>query len=124
MTRGSDTCFQIPRLLGGLVVLCLVLLKGGCAPYHTDHLDQAIGQATQDDIRKGLGPPQTIRPLAGGDTEWVYYDRGSATVGYAGKARSKTCRELVLLFDRELVLRTWTQQACRVPAADPRSPAR
>ncbi len=93
--------------------MSLSLLLASCAPYNTGRLDQAVGSATQEDMRQGMGPPQAVRSLPNGDTEWVYYDRGSATVGYTGAARSKTCRELVLVFDPQAVLRAWKQQPCQ-----------
>jgi hypothetical protein len=97
-----------------------------CAPYSLGYLDRAVNHATQDDIAKDMGSPPTVRKADNGGIEWVYYDRGSSVAGYTGYARQAYCREFVLVFDRDKILRAWRTQDCHnnvpPPNASPAAP--
>ena len=87
----------------------MLVCSVACAKYSLSRLDAAVGTATQQEIAQALGPPHAIRERG---AQWVYFERGSATSGYSGTARSTMCREYVLTFDQNSVLRGWKRQDC------------
>jgi len=108
------------RAWRGALVLTIGLAS--CAPYSLGYLDHAVDHATQEDIAKDMGPPPTVRRPGNGSVEWVYYDRGSSVGGYTGYARQAYCREFVLIFDKDKILRTWRTQDCHDPVPPPNVP--
>ncbi len=93
-------------LLFGVMLLACGLMETG---YFRDHVDQA----TQEQVGQRYGTPHEVAPRQGGGEVWTYYDRGSATAGYAGSARTTYCRAYILSFDQQGVLRAWNEERCR-----------
>ncbi len=92
-----------------------VVLMGlvACAGYETGYFKGRVNEATAEMVAKRYGPPHKIEQREGHQTVWTYFDRGSATSGYIGTARSSICLAYVLTFDREEILRGWQQKECR-----------
>ena len=93
--------------------MVMVLAIASCAPYNLGYLDEVVNRATQEEIAKAFGPPPKVTKLAHGGAMWTYYDRGSAVVGYGGYARTTYCREFLLTFDENKILRAWKEETCR-----------
>ena len=100
--------------LNRIWILLTLLLFGavscdlGGGPYFQDK----VNEVTQEKVAKRYGSPHQTEPLQTGGEAWTYYDRGSGTASYTGYATSTFCRAYVLTFDKEGVLRDWTQQEC------------
>ena len=91
------------------LVLMAYILLSSCTSWRAEYLDQAIGTATQDEVTMKLGPPMGERILSRGESVWVYRYSGAA-VGEQGG--STWCREYVLKFDVQGILRHWNRQRC------------
>lgn len=89
------------KLARGSAMALIVLALVSCEASRADYLVKAINQATQDDVTKQFGPPQSTRGLTDGGTVWRY----RAGLGLA-------CQEYILVFDQGGILREWRQQAC------------
>jgi hypothetical protein len=92
-----------------------VVLMGSvaCVEIETGYFQGRVNEATEQTVASRYGPPHKVEQREGYQTVWTYFDRGSATVGYGGTARSTFCRAYVLTFDRQEILRGWQQQECR-----------
>jgi hypothetical protein len=92
-----------------------VVLMGSvaCAEFETGYFQGHVNEATAQAVAGRYGPPHKVERGEGSQTVWTYFDRGSATSGYAGTARSTYCRAYVLTFDRQEILRGWQQLECR-----------
>lgn len=84
-----------------------------CGYIETGYFQDKVNQVTQDVVLEHYGVPHDQRSLANGGAVWTYYERRSATAGYAGSARGASCRAYVLTFDAQNVLREWKQETCR-----------
>ena len=84
-----------------------------CAEFETGYFQSRVDEATGQTVASRYGAPHKVERREGSQTVWTYFDRGSATSGYAGTARSTYCRAYVLMFDRQDILRGWQQQECR-----------
>ncbi len=96
-----------------MLLAVVVLLGLGCTPWRGIYLSAATNAATQDKIAQKLGPPHRTRPLEDGNTLWQYQHMG----GYEG---SGFCREYILTFDQQKVLRNWSRQDCPRSKAGPK----
>ena len=95
-----------------LVLAWGVMGLGSCVGRETGHFQQLVNEATSDMVSKRYGLPHKVEQRDDQRTVWTYFERGSATAGYAGTARSSFCRAYVLTFDREGILRDLQQQKC------------
>ena len=86
---------------------------GACVEWETGYFQQRVNEASMDMVAKRYGPPHKVEQRESDQTVWTYFDRGSASSGYAGTARSSFCHAYVLTFDRQELLRGWQQQECR-----------
>ena len=93
-----------------LVVVGIMLLSCGLAGPIS--FDDWLNQATRGDVESRYGPPHAREPLGNGGEAWTYFDRGSATTGFAGTAKSSYCRAYILSFDQKGVLRAWNERSC------------
>lgn len=91
------------------IILIICFSFTSCTPWRVDYLIQAINQATQDDITKRLGPPHFTRMLDSGEEVWTYQYSG-VVVGQTGG--SSYCKEYILTFDKDKILRNWLRQNC------------
>lgn len=91
--------------------LCL-WLAGGCAPERQVFLEQAVDQATQQDIVNRFGTPISVGRLRDGREVWTFRDTGP---GYSRDMGAGFCREYVLTFDDRQILRRWWRQGCVNP---------
>jgi len=82
-------------------------------PWRGIYLSASTNAATQDEISQKLGPPHRTRPLEDGNTLWQYQYMG----GYEG---SGFCREYILTFGQQKVLRNWSRQDCPRSKAGPK----
>ena len=95
-------------LLVGLTA-CAVLL-----PPETMYLRSAQDQATQQQVRQRLGPPQAIVKAADGHDVWVYEVRDLEPGAQSTwTAAGSWCDQYRLRFDQAGVLREWTHDAYR-----------
>jgi hypothetical protein len=101
------------RTLQQLVLICAVGAVSACSEFETQYFKDRVHEATTERVAKRYGPPHKIEQREGHQTVWTYFDRGSASSGYAGTARSSFCRAYVLTFDQEGVLRDWKLLECR-----------
>ncbi len=92
-----------------MLLAVVVLLGLGCTPWRGIYLSAATNAATQDEISQKLGPPHRTRPLEDGNTLWQYEYRGGELSQYGG---TTWCREYILTFDQQKVLRNWSRQKC------------
>ncbi len=86
---------------GLVLVLILPALVSCASSQRADYLKGAVNQATQDDVTKRLGPPQSTRELTDDSAVWRY----RAGLGLA-------CQEYILIFDQGRILREWRKQDC------------
>jgi hypothetical protein len=92
-----------------LILLSLV----SCTPWRVSYLEEAANRATQDDVTKKLGPPHSTRELDTGESVWTYQYRGSSVSGSGGYVSGGShCREYILTFDQNKILREWRRQNC------------
>ena len=100
--------------LGGtlrvLSVACVALFA--CSEFETTYFQNKVDQVTQNVVAGRYGMPHKEERLPAGGSVWTYYDRGSGTVGYSGRAASSKCEAYLLTFDQSGVLRDWKQQDC------------
>lgn len=94
-------------------LLLLALVTVSCGMIETQYFKDRVNEVSQDRVVRRYGPPHDVEPFENGGETWIYYDRGSATASYAGYAESKYCRAYLLSFDKEGVLRDWSEQICR-----------
>jgi len=95
-------------MLRWFIVLPIFLLSC-CTPWRVEYLEEVTGRATQDEVAFKLGPPVSERTLSSGEIVWLYRYTG-AVVGQAGG--NTWCREYVLKFDAQKILRQWNYQKC------------
>ncbi len=75
-------------------LLAVLLLHGAassCGHLGTNYFHDKINEATQEMVLEHYGVPHHQQSLANGGTVWTYYERGSATAGYAGSVRGASC---------------------------------
>ncbi len=84
---------------GGLALILLMVTS--CATRQERYLDRSVNQASQDAVAKEFGPPTQSQELTTGETVW----------GYRSNQGSR-CKEYILTFDRQKVLRAWKEQKC------------
>jgi hypothetical protein len=97
------------RLLPAVV---LVGLLSGCGLFKSEQskfLCRAQDHATQTDVKQRLGEPVATTPGPDGQTVWVYQLR-TLQAGSRINAPGTWCEEYVLTFDRQNVLRSWTEK--------------
>ena len=99
-----------PASVGWIAVVMMGSVA--CAEFENGYFQGRVNEATEQIVAKRYGSPH-IEQREGHQTIWTYFDRGSATSGYVGTARSPFCRAYVLTFDRQEILRSWQQQECR-----------
>jgi len=94
-------------------VLLLYVLPG-CGELETNYFRGRVNQATQEAVAHRYGSPHHIDTAEDGGSVWTYFDRGSATSGFTGYARSSYCRAYLLTLDQHGVLRDWREENCGV----------
>ncbi len=90
------------------VLVCLSVLVISCRSWSIQHLDEDTGRATQDEIRKKLGPPLEERTLSTGESIWHYRIEKYSTV-----SRATLCSIYDLTFDAQRVLQQWKNEDCQ-----------
>lgn len=103
----------IRRYLGiGIVVAVF-----GCAlfiPKETLYLQSAQDRATQQDVRQQLGTPVLAESTPAGETILVYHVRQQEPGAQNSWATAGSwCDEYILTFDKQGVLRRWTNRSER-----------
>lgn len=89
-----------------LIITCLTVV--GCTSASTRYLQDAKGQATQDDLVQRLGLPHTEKALSNGSA-WAY----RSTVAYLDKdGGHSVCGETILTFNDGKVLQDWKNKGC------------
>lgn len=92
-----------------IIVATTLLLLSSCTPWRSEYLEKVTGRATQDEITLKLGPPMAERTLSTGESVWLYRYTGADVGQYGG---GTWCREYVLKFDTQKILRQWDRQKC------------
>lgn len=90
---------------------CLALLIS-CTPERQLLLDEEVDHATQEQIVERFGSPLYVGRLRDGREVWTYRETGA---GYGRDMGVGFCREYVLTFDPQGILRRWERQACVLP---------
>ncbi len=76
-------------------------------------MEQGVSRLTQDSVAARLGPPAAERVLSDSQVVWQYHYTRSYVSGNAlAISGGSKCREYILLFDRNKVLRSVTYQRC------------
>jgi len=88
-------------------LVCLAVLVIGCTSWRIENLDEVTGKATQEEIRKELGPPVEERSLTTGESVWHYRIERYSTV-----SRATLCSGYDLTFDPQRVLQRWDHVDC------------
>jgi hypothetical protein len=97
-----------PGMIRSWALVCFSVLVIGCTSWKVEYLDEVTGKATQDEVRKKLGPPMEERTLGTGESVWHYgYTGYSATA-----AGSYYCYGYNLTFDAQKVLKQWNRSSC------------
>ncbi len=100
-------------------VACILLLltEASCAlllSKETRFLHSAENHATQVEVQQQLGQPVRMLSTQMGESVWVYHvldlEPGAQSTW---SATGSWCDEYVLFFDRQGILRRWTQQSQR-----------
>ena len=86
--KGADLCEGL-RAWGIAVVL---MGPVACAEFETGYFLGRVKEATEQIVVKRYGMPHKVEQREDHKTIWTYFDRGSASSGYAGTARSSFCR--------------------------------
>jgi len=94
-------------------VAAMLMGSVACAEFETNYFQGRVNEATAQTVASRYGPPHKVEQREGYQRVWMYFDRGSGTAGFSGKAHSAFCRVYVLTFDRQEILRGWQQQECR-----------
>ncbi len=96
-----------------LILLGVIVAVAACTPWRRSYLEHGVSRLTQDSVAARLGPPMSERALSDSQAVWHYvYTRSYVSgTGNAVTGGSK-CREYILLFDRNKVLRSVTYQRC------------
>ena len=98
------------RAIYGLIfTLSLSLIFVSCTPWRATYLKQGVNEANQNDITKKLGPPHLIRELDSGEEVWFYQYQPNFM---SGDFDGTVCREYILTFDKNKILRNWVRQEC------------
>jgi hypothetical protein len=96
-----------------LVAGFLIVASASCAPSHEKYLDNALNEATEDDVAEELGPPEKHRELENGNSVWVYRMQSHGeNVSYGDGPGSASCEEYQLTFDTTKTLREWERRKC------------
>lgn len=95
-------------------LIALALVGAGCSlvlPKEALYLRSAQDRATQEEVRKGLGPPKFTATSPRGEAVWVYdVMTEDPTNQNVWGAPGTWCDEYVLTFDKQGVLRSWTHK--------------
>ena len=115
MTRQVIQSYRSPVARAYQVVVTLLVIGNvSCDRFiETAYFQHKVNEATQEKVAKRYGSPHQKEVLQSGGEAWTYYDRGSGTASYSGSATSTFCRAYVLTFDKEGILRDWSQHGCR-----------
>jgi hypothetical protein len=90
---------------------CLAFLIS-CTPERQLLLDEEVDHATQEQVVARYGAPLYVGRLPDGREVWTYRDTGA---GYSRDMGLGFCREYVLTFDPQGILRGWERQGCALP---------
>ena len=91
------------------LIIAASCLLSGCTPWRVEYLEEVTGRATQDEITLKLGPPMAERTLSTSETVWLYRYSGASVDQYGG---GTWCREYILKFDTQKILKEWNRQKC------------
>ena len=89
-----------------LLVLMTALLTA-CSTGATAYLEKAVDHAAQEEVTQHLGVPQETAVQPDGTSTWTYRYQG-----YDGFNQESWCREHVLTFDAQHILRKWAREDC------------
>lgn len=99
----------------GPTALLVFLAAASCSPrpWQVQHFDDAVDHATQEIVVGQLGSPDLVTQGADGGVTWVYrYSRGQDTSALF------QCRNYLLTFDAQKILRRWTRTDCSRAATE------
>ncbi len=75
-------------------VAAVMIGSVACAEFETGYFQCRVNEVTAQTVVSRYGLPHKVEQREGYQTIWTYFDRGSATVGYVGTARSSFCLAL------------------------------
>ena len=95
-------------------VLCFaiigtVMIVAACAPARVKYLRSDLNAVDMDHVAKELGPPHSSITLQDGGTVWSYQYTSFHGGGHGG---ASNCREYILIFDKDRILREWKRRKC------------
>ncbi|TAJ08011.1 MAG: hypothetical protein EPO61_11245 [Nitrospirae bacterium] len=84
-----------------------------CTPWEVTYLENAVNQASQEEVAERFGSPHSTTGSNASESEWIYRYRGSPIGPMGGfDTGDDSCREYVLTFDQQGTLRNWKRQQC------------
>ena len=96
-----------------VTTFCVAIVCFGCALFEGKDvawLEDAQGQATQEQVRKRWGEPTSSRLVESGESLWIYEKREEQP-GNRYAAPGTWCEEYALTFDNQAILRHWTHRS-------------
>ena len=88
------------------ILIGLSVVLYACTSRSVHYLQDSLGKATQADITHKWGPPDETIPLDSGEM-WVYRFHHSDSMEHP-----ISCEGFELRFDRDTILRQWTEVDC------------
>ena len=95
-----------------LIRLAWTVFALACTPERQLLLDEEVNHATREQIVERFGSPVYVGRLRDGREVWTYRESGA---GYSRDMGAGFCREYVLTFDPQGILRRWERQGCMLP---------
>lgn len=106
------------RTLFLLLVVFLTTAACTSPSWRSQYLTDQVNAATQEEIEQRLGPPTVKKKLGTDETVWIYRFGSNAMYVAAPSASGAVmigtwnCREYVLQFDSDKILRKWRGEQC------------
>jgi len=103
------------KILMQAALIGLALVDPGCGlltSKEVTYLQSVENQATQEDVRQRLGPPQLVVPRDSGKAVWIYEIPELEPGGQSTwSTKGSWCDEYVLTFDAGGILRGWAHKS-------------
>jgi hypothetical protein len=103
--------------LGLALLFCVAVMSACTKKVYTNPIGAGLGnllnRATQDDIAKKYGPPNSKQTLSSGGEVWAYDYRSTTTAGNQEQnAIATDCVRAIFVFDKDKILRDYRRERC------------